>query len=639
MKKSKFTVGALLLLGCVSLFAASKKDQVLMTVGNKNVTLSEFEYMYHKNNQQQLAEQPLEKYLDMFTVYKLKVADAEAAGIDTTAAFINEFNGYRNDLLKPFLTDTVAEENEAKALYARAVTNVKASHIMLNRGQNLAEENAIKAKLDSIRNCILAGESFEDLAVKYSVDRSVSSNKGSMGWIQPGRFPKEFEDMCYNTPIGQVSPAFKTDFGYHIVKTYEEGPNPGQVLVEHILKLYPQRDSSQEKRDAIKATMDSIYQVVKAGADFEDVARRESEDPGSARKGGKIDWFGRGQMVAEFEKVSYELKDGEISKPFATRYGIHIVKKLDHKGVDTYANMHEQLMAQVKAGDIGYNSQVEKLKSKYKLMRVVDTEKELLTYINENNKIDSVFYAKYENSNKPILIIDGEKYPVSLLIAKAKYPVMITGEEAKSYLNNKIDELATELVVDHERDIIASTNVEYRNLLNEYRDGMLLFEISNQKVWNKGLTDSEGLTKYFEENRAKYKWTEPKFKGFLISVANDSIAKLVKAQINNLSEDTLGRALRKEFGKQVKIDRVLVAKGENKFVDAEVFGGEKVAGEGKYPVYFVAKYRIIPQPEDVNDIKGPVVSDYQNYLEKAWVEELKAKYPVKVDAKVLKKVK
>ena len=218
--------------GCLSVFAASKKDPVLMTVNGEPVTLSEFEYMYHKNNQQQVAKMPLDKYMDMFTVYKLKVADAKAEGIDTASAFLREFNGYRNELLMPFLLDTVAEENVAKERYERMKWNVKASHIMLPLGSDIADGKKSKARLDSIRNCILDGQSFEDLALKYSIDRSVTRNKGSMGYVTVDRFPWQFEDACFNTPVGEISPVFATDYGYHIVKVYDRRPDAGKVLAE-----------------------------------------------------------------------------------------------------------------------------------------------------------------------------------------------------------------------------------------------------------------------------------------------------------------------------------------------------------------------------------------------------------------------
>ena len=614
-----------------------------MNVNGKDITLSEFEYMYNKNNQQQLSKQPLDKYMDMFTVYKLKVADAEAAGIDTTKNFIREFNGYKNELLNPFLIDTVALEDASKELYRRLKNNVKASHIMISRGNTANEDKAFAAKLDSIRTCILNGQSFEDLALKYSIDRSVQYNKGSMGFIIPGRFPLEFEDACYNTKIGEISPVFPTEYGYHIVKAYETKENEGEVLVEHILKLYPQKANITDAEKAtVSAKMDSIYNLVINGANFEDLAKKESEDPGSAKEGGKLDWFGTGKMVPEFEEMSFKLKDGEISKPFATRYGVHIIKKLGSKKMGSYADKHEQMMQQVKAGvrgNVGYDSMIAKLKLKFKYMRNVSVEKQLYSEVSAPNQFDSTFIAKHINDNSTIFTINGVDYPVSLVIESIKNYGRMSGEPAIKSISNKIEEIATNIVIDCERDYVVNNNAEYRNLINEYRDGMLLFEISNQKVWNKGITDSEGLDKFYNEHKSDYKWESPKYKGYLIQTANDSIAKLIKAKINTIGEDSIARTLRKEFKSDVKIERVLVSKGDNAMVDSEVFGGEKIKPEGKYKVYFVAKGKILPQPEELSDVRGLVVSDYQNYLEKIWVKELKSKYPVKINKKTLKKIK
>ncbi|MGM9833153.1 MAG: peptidylprolyl isomerase [Candidatus Limisoma sp.] len=641
MKKTTITAGVLLLIGGLSLFAATKKSPVLMTVDGKDVTLAEFEYMYNKNNQQQLAKQPLDTYLDMFTVYKLKVADAINEGIDTTKSFQKEYAGYRNDLFAPFLVDTVAEEAAAKGIYERMKTNVKASHIMLARGDNAEAEAKISARLDSIRSCILAGQSFEDLALKYSIDRSVTTNKGSMGYITIGRFPQEFEDVCYATAVDSISPVFTTDFGFHIVKVYERRPDPGQVNVEHILKLFPQNATGEQKAQ-VKHTVDSIYALVKAGGDFEQLARENSED-GSAKQDGLLPWFGVGQMVPQFEKVAFDLADGEISEPFETRYGIHIIKKLGSKSLGSYADMHEQVMRQLRNSSlstVGRDSKVEQLKKQHSLMRNVDTEKLLYADVTSPAQFDSVFIAKYKDSNLTLFTIEGRKYPVSLLIDRIKGFGKMRDEQAKKFLNGKINEIATEAVLNYERDCLENSNEDFKNLLNEYRDGMLLFEVSNQKVWNKAASDVAGLEKYFEEHRNEYKWTSPKYKGYLIQTTSDSISKLIKQQIMDIGEDSLARTLRKQFGKDnVKIEKVLVAKSENAMVDAEKFGGEKVKPQGKYTDYFVIRGKILTQPEELNDVRGLVVSDYQNALEAAWVAELKEKYKVKINQKTLKMVK
>ena len=641
MKKTKLFVGVALVAGCFVAFAASKKDPVLMKVNGKPVTLSEFEYMYHKNNQQQVAQQPLEKYVDMFTTYKLKVADAEAAGIDTTQSFIKEYEGYRNELAMPYLRDTVAEENMRKMLYERMKTNVLASHIMLPMGKT-AEENATnKARLDSLRSCILAGQPFDSLAIKYSVDRSALQNGGSMGYVSVGRFPYQFEDACYNTPVGTVSEPFTTDFGWHIVKTFDVRPDEGEVLVEHILKLYP-RNATAEQKAEVKHVMDSIYSVVKGGAEFEKVAMKESEDPGSAKQGGKLPYFGHGRMVPQFDEVSFKLAKGEISEPFETQYGIHIVKKLDSRSVGDYASVRDQLTGLVgMRGNIAVDSKVEQLLKQYKLSENDKLIKRLKAEVTLPDSLDDKFIDKYLNSNEQLFTLAGNKYPLSDLISRMGRPGRMTGEQAYRFIDARLKDTEREVVLEYEKQQLEKNNKDFGNLVREYRDGMLLFEVSNRNVWQKAQTDTEGLKAYFEAHRSEYKWDAPKYKGYLVETTGDSITRIAKQRIAELGSDTIVTALRKELGKNLKVVRVLAAKGENAKVDSEMFGGEKVVAKekDKYKDYFVFGGKLVAKPEEVGDVRGQVVADYQSYLEKQWDAELHKKYPVEIDKKVLKQVK
>ncbi len=641
MKKTKLFVGVALVAGCFVAFAASKKDPVLMKVNGKPVTLSEFEYMYHKNNQQQVAQQPLEKYVDMFTTYKLKVADAEAAGIDTTKSFIKEYEGYRNELAMPYLRDTVAEENLRKMLYERMKTNVLASHIMLPLGKNAEENASNKARLDSLRSCILAGQPFDSLAVKYSIDRSAVQNGGSMGYVTVGRFPYQFEDVCYNTPVGSVSEPFTTDFGWHIVKTFDVRPDEGEVLVEHILKLYP-RNATDEQKASVKHVMDSIYNVVKGGAEFEKVAIKESEDPGSAKQGGKLPYFGHGRMVPQFDEVSFKLAKGEISEPFETQYGIHIVKKLDSRSVGDYASVRDQLTGIIAArGNVAVDSKVEQLLKQYKLSENEKLIKRLKSEVTLPDSLDNKFIDKYLNSDEQLFTLAGTKYPLSELISRMGRPGRMTGEQAYKFIDSRLKDTEREVVLEYEKQQLEKNNKDFGNLVREYRDGMLLFEVSNRNVWQKAQTDTEGLKAYFEAHRSEYKWDAPKYKGYLVETTGDSITRIAKQRIAELGSDTIVSALRKELGKNLKVVRVLAAKGENAKVDSEMFGAEKVVAKekDKYKDYFVFGGKLVAKPEEVGDVRGQVVADYQNYLEKQWDAELHNKYTVEIDKKVLKQVK
>jgi peptidyl-prolyl cis-trans isomerase SurA len=556
--------------------ASAKKssDPVLMTIDGTNVNLSEFEYLYGKNNMQQQSPVSVDEYLDMFTVYKLKVADALAAGIDTTAAFKKEYDGYRKDLVRPYLIDKDEEERLILEAYSHYPQEVEASHIMLSFGSTPEENAANRALLDSIRTVAVGGEDFSMLARKFSVDRSVSYNGGSMGYITPGRFPYSFEKMAYDTPEGEISPVFETPFGFHIIKSGARRAATGEVLAQHILKLTQGKSEAEQAK--AKEQIDSIYTLLKNGADFSELATKESEDPGTAKSGGMLPWFGTGRMVPEFETAAFALADSTFSEPFATSYGYHIVKTLGHRGVPTLDEARKQITANMQRDGrdkIPYNKKMEELRAKFQ-------------------KSDS-------------------------------------------------DSLSEQQLIELEIADLNANDRDFANLMREYHDGMLLFEISNRKIWDGAAKDTEGIQKYFEAHRSDYTLSEPKYKAYIIYTPSDSMMTVVSdyMKANTIEDDSLGVVLKREFKKDVRVERVLAAKGENKVVDALAFGGEKPTLPGKWKAWMPWKAHIIEAPEEALDVRGAVTTDYQSELERQWVAELKASHNVKVNKKVLKSVK
>lgn len=625
------------------LTATAKNDPVLMTINKKPVTLSEFEYLYHKNNSQQLQQQSLDEYVDMFVTYKLKVADAEAAGIDTTAAFRKEFNGYRNELARPYMRDNSIEEQLINEAYARMGENVDVSHIMLPLGMNPKEADSLKTKLDNIRTEILNGASFEELALQNSIDPSVKANKGRMGFISANRFPYTFEKAAYETAVGEISPVIESPFGYHIIKVHARRPDQGKVLVQHILKLSP-RDRNPEKIAETKAKIDSIYQVIKAGADFSDVAKRESQDPGTSKKGGMLPWFGAGEMVKEFETASFALANGEISEPFATAYGYHIIHKIDSKGLEPLEDARKQIVKYFgndERGQLAEKTKLEALKKEHKSHVVESTLETVKKAIIANGGYDSVVIRQFADSQLPIAKAGNITRPLSEAIKNMPATVKIDEIQAMGLLRSSADRSLNAVTIEYEQSLLESKYPEFRNLINEYRDGMMLFEISNRNVWEKSSKDKEGLEEYFKQHRNRYVWEDRKFKGTIIYTSNDSINNAVRLylQENKPAADSVSRVLRKEFGRNVKVERIIAAKGENAVVDYIAFWGPKPELEAKWPSYVEYDYKVISVPEEAADVRGLVTSDYQAMLEKEWVASLKAKYPVKINQKVLKKVK
>lgn len=646
MKKALLTL-LVVTVSALSAFAkSSDNDPVLMTINKKPVKLSEFEYLYQKNNAQQLQTQPLDEYVDLFVIYKLKVADAEAAGIDQTEAFKNEFAGYRRDLSEPYLTDKEARDSLEHLIYDRLGEEILVSHIMVDRGKDAKERESQRQMLDQVRNDILAGKvTFEQMVDSISIDPGKVHNHGSQGYITSSAFPYTFEDAAYLTPVGEISEVVETPFGLHIVKVVDRRENPGQVKVQHILKLT--QGLSEEEQAQKKAEIDAIYEQLIAGGNFDDIAKAESEDPGSARAGGHLDWFGRGRMVPEFEETSYALAKGEISKPFRTSYGWHIIHKIDARGLEPFDVMQPRISRFIDRDErqnIPVRQKQAKLRAKYSTTINADVVQSVKDEITAAGSLDSAMVQRYSSDIRPIVTLKGDNKGanVSALFESLSSSSSMTVDQAIAFIDERIEVVADETTIEAERCNLANENPEFRNLLNEYRDGMLLFEISDRNVWSKSKTDVAGLNAYFNANKDKYAtWKSPKFKGYVVFTTSDSLkSKIIHHLIETCPEESkVSEVLRKEFGKEVKVERVLASKGENAIIDAIAFGGEKPAPTTKWVAYFPYFNEVIEQPEEPADDRGAVTTDYQNALEQEWISELRKQYEVKINNKVLKQYK
>lgn len=638
MKKHLIPVAAVAA-AIISATAANRHaDPVVMTVNGKDIKQSEFEYLYKKNNLQQVAPQTIDEYVDMFVVYKLKVADAEAAGLDTTASFRDEFNGYCAELSAPYLRDSIMEQRLVQEAYERMSRSRCVSHIMLPLGQTKAERAANRARLDSIRTAIIAGADFGEMAMKYSSDRSAMRNQGSMGYIDANSFPYPFEKVAYETPVGEISEVFEdAPYGYHIIKVTGERPAVGDVSARHILKLT--QGLSPEEAAVKKAQIDSIAALLKNGADFEAIARAESEDPGSAARGGNLGFFGRGVMVPQFEEAAYSLKPGEISAPFATAYGYHIVQTLEYKPLPTFEQSRNTIMALMGRDGRSMLPRKEYLKNVRNECGISESAQamdKVGALINDASSRSEALQSLRACSDV-IAVFPGENVKVSDV-------AMRLNANQPSDLAISFDEMA-EVCIDEAtmrlaRQRLQETDKDYSNLVNEYRDGILLFEISNRKVWDRSSSDEEAQKAYFAAHRDNYTWDAPRFKGYVVFATSDSVASEAKGYLaaNTVANDSLARVLNARFGRNVKVERVLTAKGDNSIIDNIAFGGEKAASVGKWVAWFPYAHKVLDAPEEAADVKAALSTDLQQQFESDWVKELRSKYKVKINKKAIKKL-
>ncbi len=621
---------------------AQQADPLLMRINKKDITRSEFEYIYNKNNSNnELDKKSLDEYVDLFVNFKLKVAAAEEAGLDTTAAFKKEFNGYRQQLAKAYLTDASVDEANALLCYNRMKENVEAWHILIRVEPNATKEQVEDAynKAERARQRVLNGEDFGKVAKEVSEDPSAQYNNGYLGYFTGMQMVRPFEDAAFALKVGEVSEPVRSNFGFHVIKVTNRRPDIGKVLVAHIFKFLPQ-NASQEKQDEVQAKMDSIYTLLQNGADFAALAKAESEDKGSSSRGGELPWIGLHQAVKEFEDVAFSLKKDEISKPFHSPNGIHIVKLIDRRALEPFAEKKDEIMrrlARMGEGNKGVQALVERLKKEYGFVldeAGVASAKATLNRIVEL-KNDTVTKEKPQAVGT-LFTLAGKAYPAQAFVDWVGNRIVNVDKQLEQYIDREI--------LAYEDSLLEKKYPEFGHLMQEYRDGILLFEISNTEVWGKASKDEKGLSQFFKENKKDYAWDTPRFRGVILHCSNADVLKQAKKLLKKckLPEEEWGKMLSDTLNNDsvtvIKVVRGMYAKGDNKYVDKAVFKGRDFEPLPDFPCTDVYGKILKKGPETYKDVRGPVTADYQNYLEEVWVNKLRSKYPVDINQDVLKTV-
>ena len=489
-----------------------------MTINGKPVLKSEFEYIYNKNNSNNsLDKKTLDEYVDLFVNFKLKVEEAEAQGIDTTSSFINELSGYRSQLTKPYLTDQKVDDQLLQEAYDRMKEDVEVSHILIRIPQNATPEDTLKAwnEINNIAKRVQK-EDFGKVAKDVSQDQSAEQNAGHIGWISAFRTVYPFEAMAYKTPVGTISKPVRTAFGYHIIKVHARRNSLGEILVSHIMMFTSQGDTAANAK--AKVRIDSIYNRVLAGDDFGTLAKTYSMDKGSASKNGELPWFGTGRMVPDFENAAFALKNvGDVSKPIQSPYGWHIIKLLDKKGIDSYENTKADIERKIKRDEranFGQKAFLAKLRTEYNYQQPKQGLDELYKLAdNADVTSDSLFYVKTASMANPLFSFADKKFNQKDFIDYLK----TTKTGGKTLTSDKLAEKFSAFVdsklLAYEDSQLEKKYDDFRFLMQEYHDGILLFEVSNREVWDKASKDTEGLDKYFRAHKTDYTWEKPHYKG------------------------------------------------------------------------------------------------------------------------------
>jgi peptidyl-prolyl cis-trans isomerase SurA len=621
----------LIALSGISQKKSQPADRVLFSVDNKDILTSEFLYLYHKNNQgkpDEYKEDKIREYLDLVIAFKLKVAEAHLMGIDTTQAFIKEFTTYRDELKKPYVASADELGKLVKEVYERMHEEVQAAHILVNVVADAAPKDTLAAwqKIQSIRDRAVKGEDFGKLAAELSDDPSAKQNAGMLGYFTAMQMVYQFEDAAFKTKVGEISQPVRTRFGYHIIKVYDRRPASGEVEVSHILI------NGTDLKSKNKAF--EVYEQLKGGRNWNDLAKEYSADANTKDRGGKLPPFGVGALpaVPEFEAMAFSLQNpGDISDPFASKVGWHIMRLERKIPVPSFADAEPVLKRRVGRDErlqISQTAQLNRRKAEFGFVENTEVKKKL-----ENN-VDTTHLQEVVNNDQTLFTISNK------VVTVGEFKKYVNGHKRSSalsplaYFNQLYNQFIDVNIGEAEDAKLQQTNADYRNLVREYKEGIMFFSIMEKEVWNKGSADTVGQRTYYEAHRDKYQAGD-RVNARIYSTADKSFLKAVSEKA--AKGDTIPAPDMKKF-KSVTGFRAY-GKGENKIIDMVTWsiGLHEAEADGMY--YLVEIERLIPPGvKSFQEARASVISDYQEEIEKKWLENLRKKHTVKINKKNVKAV-
>jgi peptidyl-prolyl cis-trans isomerase SurA len=630
--------------------AQTNSKEVLFTINDKPYYTDEFIRVYNKNLDlvKDESQKDLNQYLELFVGYKLKVSKANKLGLQNNSQYQTELKSYRTQLSKNYTTDSKVTKELVDEGYKRLLKEVNASHILILVDENAAPADTLIAynKAIDIRNRVLKGEDFGTLAQEFSQDPSAKENTGNLGYFTSFKMVYAFENGAYNTTVGTVSMPVRTRFGYHLIKVNDIRDNRGEVAVAHIMIL---KNKDGVANPDAKATIDDIYKKLQQGEKFEELAKQFSEDKSSATKGGVLNHFASGQLSSEeFENQAFSLsKENPISKPFETQFGWHIVKFMDRFPVKSYEDSKVELENKISKDDrsrLITNSLTEKLRVKYPIKRDNKLYNSLVKLVTND------FY-----DNKWVLPTDSVKYSKTLFAIGTKN---YTGTDFLDYIYSKqkagstlkpIEKLTNSLFdtfVDEQRNQYNNDNLEtefpeFSAVMDEYRDGLLLFDLMDKEIWQRSKTDTVGLKAFYETQKDKHLWKTRVDAEIYSSTDLDKMKKVLAM----LKKNQTSKEIKEKFNTKEVVNVMYYEGVYEEGADALPKGTKmdlglsEITTKGDY-YYITNVTKVIPsEPKTLDECRGKLVNDYQQYLEQNWVDELKKEFTVKVNQDTFESVK
>lgn len=633
-----------------SIQLSAQNDDSVIEIDGKKVSKSEFLQIYLKNNNApKYDQQSLDEYMELFKKFKLKVAEAEALGYDTIPKLKKELEGYRKQLAQPYLIDSSQNSYLVNQAYERMKTEIRASHILIRVEENALPEDTLRAynKIMALKKRIEAGEDFAAVAKSKggSEDPSAQRNNGDLGFFTAFQMVYQFEEAAYTTPVGSISNPVRTKYGYHILKIADQRPARGTMKAAHIM-IAVAKDASEEEKVSAQKKVDEIYAKLKNGESFATLASEFSDDGQTAEKGGELPLFGTGtttRMVPEFEEAAFALKnDNDISQPVKTDVGFHIIKRLQWTPLRTFAELKKEIQSKVNKDDRAISTQlsfITKMKKSYGFAdNFAKTSKWFVQNI-DTNYVKGKWNASKLKSDKVMFTLADQKFTqkqFAKYLEKNYRAVRSTDNRTlveKQYANFQKAEILA-----YEERQLDNKYPEFKALMKEYHDGILLYEVMTDKVWNKAIKDTAGLRVYFNANYNKYVWGE-RANAYVYECTSKEVAAKVATLLKSdtISSKTIIGIINKDSELNLRVRT-------GKFETATTsYLKNQVIKKGVNPVYqFENKFYVVKVdellpagPKLLSEAKGAATSDYQTYLEKQWLEEIAKKHPIIVNKQVL----
>ena len=640
--RKKFLI---LSVSCFSFLLSSaqiSKNEILLTIADESISANEFLRVYNKNLNlvQDDSQKDVDSYLELFVNYKLKLAEAKALRYDKDPAYLKEFKSYKEQLIKSYLTDKKVTESLVREAYERTKNEVKAQHILVLLDEVETDTLESYSKIKAYRERFI-NEDFE--ALRKELHDGKSTFVENLGYFSAFKMVYDFESAAYSTAVNQVSEPFRTRFGFHVVKVLEKRKSRGEVSVAHIMISNTQKDSTLVAEDRIR----ELHRLLLQGDDFEALATQFSDDKSSASRGGKLKPFKSGQIYSEiFENTAFELSaSNPISQPIQTRYGWHILKFIDKTPVASFEKLQPNLENQVGKDS---RSQIVKAKMLEQLLAEyqISNQKPNFIQLGSNLTFDSTKstwkLSANADANQSVLIVKDQIYVLQdFLDYLNTNQRLVNSKWAKTQLIKKqYASFLEQSVFQYKKDNLEKENEEFAHVINEYREGLLLFELMQDKIWEGAKNDSVGLQEFYNANKQNYVWPK-RVEG---SVARSTNAKHIKKVRKHWSRNKSNAAIAEALNTNNE-QNVIFTNGEFEIGHSAlpntfeaVKGVSKVIQENSN--YYVLNISAI-KPESVKsfeEAKGQVIADYQVVLESEWLDELRVKFDVVVHEDVLKKV-